>query len=87
MWTAAIAATLLFLSSRSLSFVENLQKWFYPIGWGYGYESFSNLIFNNLNINISIRDISVFIQCMIINLQNTASNGDNNVHHCYINSN
>ncbi|EFN74449.1 Integral membrane protein GPR155 [Camponotus floridanus] len=33
-WTAAIAATLLFLSSRSLSFVENLQKWFYPIGWG-----------------------------------------------------
>jgi len=34
-WTAAIAATLLFLSSRSLSFVENMQKWFYPIGWGY----------------------------------------------------
>ncbi|KYN09636.1 hypothetical protein ALC57_18156, partial [Trachymyrmex cornetzi] len=33
-WTAAIAATLLFLSSRSLSFVENLQKWFYPFGWG-----------------------------------------------------
>ncbi|XP_018398863.1 PREDICTED: integral membrane protein GPR155 [Cyphomyrmex costatus] len=33
-WTAAIAATLLFLSSRSLSFVENLQKWFYPLGWG-----------------------------------------------------
>ncbi|XP_029156528.1 integral membrane protein GPR155 [Nylanderia fulva] len=33
-WTAAIAAILLFLSSRSLSFVENLQKWFYPIGWG-----------------------------------------------------
>lgn len=33
-WTAAIAAVLLFLSSRSLSFVENLQKWFYPIGWG-----------------------------------------------------
>lgn len=33
-WTAAIAATLLFLSSRSLAFVENLQKWFYPIGWG-----------------------------------------------------
>ncbi|XP_011630215.1 integral membrane protein GPR155 [Pogonomyrmex barbatus] len=33
-WTAAIAATLLFLSSRSLSFVKNLQKWFYPIGWG-----------------------------------------------------
>jgi len=36
-WTAAIAATLLFLSSRSLSFVENLQKWFYPFGWGYNY--------------------------------------------------
>ncbi|XP_011168047.1 integral membrane protein GPR155 [Solenopsis invicta] len=34
MWTAAIAATLLFLSSRSLSFVENLHKWFYPLGWG-----------------------------------------------------
>lgn len=34
-WTAAIAATLLFLSSRSLSFVENLLKWVYPIGWGY----------------------------------------------------
>jgi len=34
-WTAAIAATLLFLSSRSLSFVENMQKWFYPIAWGY----------------------------------------------------
>ncbi|RLU21869.1 hypothetical protein DMN91_006246 [Ooceraea biroi] len=33
-WTAAIAATLLFLSSRSLSFVENLQKWFYPVGFG-----------------------------------------------------
>ncbi|TGZ48314.1 Uncharacterized protein DBV15_08645 [Temnothorax longispinosus] len=33
-WTAAIAATLLFLSSRSLSFVENLVKWFYPLGWG-----------------------------------------------------
>lgn len=33
-WTAAIAATLLFLSSRSLSFVKNLQKWFYPLGWG-----------------------------------------------------
>ncbi|KAH0952724.1 hypothetical protein HN011_009227 [Eciton burchellii] len=33
-WTAAIAATLLFLSSRSLSFVENMQKWFYPIAWG-----------------------------------------------------
>ncbi|KYN35218.1 hypothetical protein ALC56_10393 [Trachymyrmex septentrionalis] len=33
-WTAAIAATLLFLSSRSLSFVENLQKWFYLFGWG-----------------------------------------------------
>ncbi|KAL0101575.1 hypothetical protein PUN28_019012 [Cardiocondyla obscurior] len=33
-WTAAIAATLLFLSSRSLSFVEKLQKWFYLLGWG-----------------------------------------------------
>ena len=34
MWTTAIAATLLYLSSRSLDFVRNIQKWFYPIGWG-----------------------------------------------------
>nr|XP_012148953.1 PREDICTED: integral membrane protein GPR155 isoform X4 [Megachile rotundata] len=34
MWTAAIAATLLYLSSRSLDFVQNVQKWFYPVGWG-----------------------------------------------------
>lgn len=34
-WTMAIAATLLYLSSRSLDFVYNIQKWFYPIGWGY----------------------------------------------------
>ncbi|XP_012227466.1 lysosomal cholesterol signaling protein isoform X2 [Linepithema humile] len=33
-WTATIAATLLFLSSRSLSFVEHFLKWIYPIGWG-----------------------------------------------------
>ncbi|PBC32634.1 Integral membrane protein [Apis cerana cerana] len=33
-WTMAIAATLLYLSSRSLDFVYNIQKWFYPIGWG-----------------------------------------------------
>lgn len=35
MWTVAIAATLLYLSSRSLDFVCNIQRWFYPIGWGY----------------------------------------------------
>ncbi|XP_076756400.1 integral membrane protein GPR155 homolog anchor [Xylocopa sonorina] len=34
MWTMAIAATLLYLSSRSLDFVHSIQKWFYPIGWG-----------------------------------------------------
>lgn len=34
MWTVAIAATLLYLSSRSLDFVCNIQRWFYPIGWG-----------------------------------------------------
>ncbi|KOC62245.1 Integral membrane protein GPR155 [Habropoda laboriosa] len=34
MWTMAIAATLLYISSRSLDFVHNMQKWFYPVGWG-----------------------------------------------------
>ncbi|CAK9799087.1 Integral membrane protein GPR155 [Anthophora quadrimaculata] len=34
MWTMAIAATLLYISSRSLDFVQNIQKWFYPVGWG-----------------------------------------------------
>ncbi|XP_053981546.1 integral membrane protein GPR155 [Hylaeus volcanicus] len=34
MWTMAIAATLLYLSSRSLNFVKNMQKWFFPAGWG-----------------------------------------------------
>ncbi|XP_015519847.1 lysosomal cholesterol signaling protein [Neodiprion pinetum] len=34
LWTAVLAATLLFLSSRSLSFVSQLQKWVLPIGWG-----------------------------------------------------
>ncbi|CAK9828560.1 Integral membrane protein GPR155 [Anthophora retusa] len=34
MWTMAIAATLLYISSRSLGFVQNIQKWFYPVGWG-----------------------------------------------------
>lgn len=33
-WTMGIAATLLYLSSRSLEFVHSVQKWFYPIGWG-----------------------------------------------------
>ncbi|XP_017878429.1 integral membrane protein GPR155 [Ceratina calcarata] len=33
-WTMGIAATLLYLSSRSLEFVKNVQKWFFPIGWG-----------------------------------------------------
>ncbi|KAG7198737.1 hypothetical protein KM043_001725 [Ampulex compressa] len=33
-WTVAIAATLLYLSSRSLPFVQNMQKWFFPVGWG-----------------------------------------------------
>ncbi|XP_012254388.2 integral membrane protein GPR155 [Athalia rosae] len=33
-WTAVLAATLLFLSSRSLSFVNKLQQWILPIGWG-----------------------------------------------------
>lgn len=40
-WTMAIAATLLYLSSRSLDFVYNIQKWFYPIGWGYDKFTFS----------------------------------------------
>lgn len=30
LWTASLAATLLFLSSRSLTFVRNLQKWIIP---------------------------------------------------------
>lgn len=34
LWTVAIAATLLYLSSRSTSFVQNMQKWFIPLGWG-----------------------------------------------------
>ncbi|EFN76836.1 Integral membrane protein GPR155, partial [Harpegnathos saltator] len=34
MWTAGIAATLLYLSVYSRSHVEKLQKFFYPIGWG-----------------------------------------------------
>ncbi|XP_031835558.1 integral membrane protein GPR155 homolog anchor [Nomia melanderi] len=33
-WTMATAATLLYLSSRSLNFVKNMQKWFFPVGWG-----------------------------------------------------
>ncbi|XP_076647904.1 integral membrane protein GPR155 homolog anchor [Halictus rubicundus] len=33
-WTMAIAATLLYLSARSLNFVKNMQKWFMPVGWG-----------------------------------------------------
>lgn len=35
MWTMAIAATLLYLTSCSLNFVKNMQKWFFPVGWGY----------------------------------------------------
>ncbi|XP_043252553.1 integral membrane protein GPR155 [Colletes gigas] len=34
MWTMATAATLLYLSSQSLNFVKNMQKWFFFIGWG-----------------------------------------------------
>ncbi|KOX79026.1 hypothetical protein WN51_10074 [Melipona quadrifasciata] len=34
MWTVAIAVTLLYLNSRSIDFVRNIQKWFYAIGWG-----------------------------------------------------
>lgn len=34
MWTTALAATLLYLSSRSLDFVKNMHKWFLPVGWG-----------------------------------------------------
>lgn len=34
MWTIAIAVTLLYLNSRSIDFVRNIQKWFYAIGWG-----------------------------------------------------
>ncbi|XP_078047350.1 integral membrane protein GPR155 homolog anchor [Augochlora pura] len=33
-WTMAIAATLLYLSSRSLNFVKKMQKWFFPVAWG-----------------------------------------------------
>ncbi|XP_066587563.1 lysosomal cholesterol signaling protein [Prorops nasuta] len=34
LWTVAIAAALLFLSSRSQTFVEKMHKWLIPIGWG-----------------------------------------------------
>ncbi|XP_032682563.1 integral membrane protein GPR155 isoform X2 [Odontomachus brunneus] len=34
MWTAGIAATLLYLSVYTRAHVEKLQKFFYPIGWG-----------------------------------------------------
>lgn len=34
MWTAGIAATLLYLSVYTREDVEKLQRFFYPIGWG-----------------------------------------------------
>ncbi|XP_017760807.1 PREDICTED: integral membrane protein GPR155 [Eufriesea mexicana] len=34
MWTMAVAATLLYLNSRSLDIIHNIQKRFYFIGWG-----------------------------------------------------
>uniref|UniRef100_A0ABD2W0Q9 DEP domain-containing protein n=1 Tax=Trichogramma kaykai TaxID=54128 RepID=A0ABD2W0Q9_9HYME len=33
-WTAAIALTLLFMSSQNVPFVDNLKKWFYIVCWG-----------------------------------------------------
>ncbi|CAG5108878.1 Similar to GPR155: Integral membrane protein GPR155 (Homo sapiens) [Cotesia congregata] len=33
MWTVVLAGTLLFLSSRTLTFVQNMQKWIMPIGF------------------------------------------------------
>ncbi|XP_043268261.1 integral membrane protein GPR155 [Venturia canescens] len=32
-WTAALAASLLFLTARSQSFVKGLQRWFIPVAW------------------------------------------------------
>ncbi|XP_014216838.1 integral membrane protein GPR155 [Copidosoma floridanum] len=34
LWTGAIGLTLLFLSSQSVTFVENLEKWFCIVCWG-----------------------------------------------------
>ncbi|XP_057326754.1 integral membrane protein GPR155 [Microplitis mediator] len=33
MWTVVLAGTLLFLSSRTLTFVQSMQKWIMPIGF------------------------------------------------------
>ncbi|XP_024944147.1 integral membrane protein GPR155 [Cephus cinctus] len=33
-WTAVLAATILFLSSRTEDVVKNVQKWCFPIAWG-----------------------------------------------------
>ena len=34
MWTAAIAITLLFMSSQTVPFVDNFQKWLHAVCWG-----------------------------------------------------
>ena len=42
-WTMAIAATLLYLSSRSVNFVKSMQQWFFPVGWGYDKKQYSTI--------------------------------------------
>lgn len=51
MWTMAIAATLLYSSSRSLDFIHKVQKWFYPIGWGYDNNCF---LINRIKLIITL---------------------------------
>ncbi|XP_015437374.1 PREDICTED: integral membrane protein GPR155 [Dufourea novaeangliae] len=82
-WTMAIAATLLYLNTRSPNFVKNMQKWFFPVGWGVPFliaiimcstvtSKGSDLAFKNPNFQLgriqAATSTVVLIFCFIVTL-------------------
>lgn len=65
-WTTAIALTLLFLSSQTLTFVVNLQKWLFILCWGYVPTAIKTII--NLKYGLLKMFLFFRIPCIIITI-------------------